>query len=1242
MGIVMSGSPMAGRSEWGRRFARLYQQAGSPTVTEIVSTTRLTNIETIRGWLPGPNNPDPRVPRSWSESLEVVLQDLADRAARAAEREGRSFGRQPMANWRRWREKAAAEQKARDARTTSPFRGLASYGPEHAEEFFGREDLAQDLAQRISAGFAGSGPRLVVVVGVSGSGKSSLVGAGLAPLISEGVKVEVFTPGSNPLEALSDAVRHLAGSEAGQVLVADQCEEVWTLHGTEPVEDAEPDSSGRPVVAPAFFEQLQSVADRPETVIVVVIRADFYGSALNHEFLAAGLGAPVNVGAMTREQVRRAIVGPAALCGVTADEDLVELILTELAVSGGDGAHDPGALPHLSHALQEAWKERAPGGKRLTVAHYRKSRGISGSIAKLANSVYESLDSDGQRAIERVLIRSVTGEKIWARRPVARRELEWTDIPPHVVDAVVDKFIHERLLTADQSGIQITHEALLRSWPLLRKWIADSHEDRAVRHRYAVDALHWEAEGKKIDGLLSAGRTEDFAKWASEQHDELSILEREFLDASVTHHGELAEFEARRLQREKQRSERLRKAVVALTLVGAVMVGTAVFAVRAEQDQTAQYRISHAHEQAATSYTVRSGAPEVGGLLAANAERGYSDFQTRSALLSTQDDMFAGRIPGNGSPNVELAFDRAGVRMVVAAQDGTNTKITLYDTATWTPRVSTSVVGKPYAVSLDSTGRRIAVNAGRRISVFDVETGQWTVLPGSFNDGAATLRYNPVTAVLATVDAAGMPALWDAEGLNPLPLPAGTITKVQSVAFSRDGQTMALADSGIVQIHRGGKPSRTIRESVNELRAIALDQHGRRLVLADHNGTVRWWDLDTGDETGRFVALDTAARSIDFGADNLVIALTQENHSVRLLDTATDDNSLAVLVGHTDMVTSLAFSPDYSTLATTGVDGTIALWRIDPTLMRHHRWADATALAYTVDGTILAAAARDGTVTTYDTATGEPVNSAPGCAEASTGTADAVAVSTDARYAVLSCNGRPGHVRISDLTNHRNLGVDIPVARFPPALALSPDNTLLATGNYLNHLELWGLGTRAVLPTSPTVSIPIASTIRALAFSPDGKYLAYAADNGTVAVYPAADLRPGVDKPAAQVLSVLNTSGTSDRRPGSAGFTYRTITFSADSAGIAVSGDDGSIRIWQRTSTGFEPALILTSRPANVHALAFSTDPNSPAIVTANREGSRRRWTLDTDDVTHDVCTAATGAIDELTDLGSLLDDWKC
>ncbi|WP_460697808.1 WD40 repeat domain-containing protein [Nocardia thraciensis] len=968
---MTSGSPMAGRSEWGRRFARLYQQAGSPTVTEIVSTTRLTNIETIRGWLPGPNNPDPRVPRSWSESLEVVLQDLADRAARAAEHEGRSFGRQPMANWRRWREKAAAEQKARDARTTSPFRGLASYGPEHAEEFFGREDLAQNLAQRISAGFAGSGPRLVVVVGVSGSGKSSLVGAGLAPLIKEGVKVEVFTPGSNPLEALSDAVRHLAGSEAGQVLVADQCEEVWTLQGPEPVEDAEPDSSGRPAVASAFFEQLQSVADRPGTVIVVVIRADFYGSALNHEFLVAGLGAPVNVGAMTREQVRRAIVGPAALCGVTADEDLVELILTELAVSGGDGAHDPGALPHLSHALQEAWKERAAGGKRLTVTHYRKSRGISGSIAKLANSVYESLDSDGQRAIERVLIRSVTGEKIWTRRPVALRELEWKDIPPHVVDAVVDRFIHERLLTADRSG-------------------------------------------------------------------------------------------------------------------------------------------------------------------------------------------------------------------------------------------------------------------------------RWTVLPGSFNDGAATLRYNPVTAVLATVDAAEMPALWDAESLNPLPLPAGTITKVQSVAFSRDGQTMALADSGIVQIHRGGKPSRTIRESVNELRAIALDQHGRRLVLADHNGTVRWWDLDTGDETGRFVALDTAARSIDFGADNTVIALTQENHSVRLLDTATDDNSLADLVGHTDMVTSLAFSPDYSTLATTGVDGTIALWRIDPTLMRHHRWADATALAYTVDGTILAAAARDGTVTTYDTATGEPVNSAPGCAEASTGTADAVAVSTDARYSVLSCNGRPGHVRISDLTNHRNLGVDIPVARFPPALALSPDNTLLATGNYLNHLELWGLGTLAVLPTSPTVSIPIASTIRALAFSPDGKYLAYAADNGTVAVYLAADLRPGVDKPAAQVLSVLNTSGTSDRRPGSAGFTYRTITFSADSAGIAVSGDDGSIRIWQRTSTGFEPALILTSRPANVHALAFSTDPNNPAIVTANREGSRRRWTLDTDDVAQDVCTAATGAIDELTDLGSLLDDWKC
>lgn len=1130
-----------------------------------------------------------------------------------------------------WEAANRIRDTARPARpTNSPYRGLKPYTSADADLFFGRAELVAELGARVLDGAAGTGPRVIGVLGASGSGKSSLLQAGLLVwLTGRQCPAQSMTPGPNPDARLAAALKKLGDRQRGAALIIDQAEELWTYSHTDPLK-------GDPGAAPTqFVQRLINLADEG-VVVLFAIRTDFFAHAVAIPALGQTLTADaIVVRPLTIAELKRVIVEPAkARGGAVVEPALVEVLLDELAIAGG-GAHGPGALPLLSHALHETWSKRTTTSNMLTVANYRATGGIRGAIGQTAEEVWAELDAVQQATAERLFTRGVHQADTGLVRSIVRPvELDWPDIPRAATHVVIERFVNARLLTATEDGVQITHEALLHAWTRLGEWIENDAVGHGMHLRLAELARNWDRDDPST--LLSAGRTEEYQLWArdSVRAQSLTVIEREYLAASVAHQAETERAERRRMRR-------LVMLTGALFLVAVVSIAATVFAVRSAARETAQSRVSRAHEQAATSYTVRSGAPEVGGLLAVHAERAHSDYQTRSALLSTQDDMFAGRIPGNGNPHVELAFDRTGRHLVVASRDGSNGTVTLYDTATRAARVSVPVVGVPYAVSLDPTGRRIAVNAGRTISVFDVDTGQWRALPGSFNDGAATLRFNPVTGILATSDADGKPALWDAETLNPLPLPAGTITKVQSVAFSRDGQTMALADSGIVQIHRPGKPPRTIHESINELRAVALDAHGRRVVLADHNGTVSWWDLDSADTTGRSKRLDTAARSIDFGADNSVVALTQENHSVRLLDTATG-NFLAVLVGHTDLVTSLAFSPDYSTLASTGVDGTVALWRTDANLMRHPKWADATALAYTVDGTILAAAAADGTVTAYDTATGEPVGTAPGCALPATGTADAVAVSADARYAVLSCNGRPGAIRISDLTTHSNVGDEIPVARFPPALALNADNTLLATGNYLNNLELWKLGAFTENPKTVVARIPVASTIRGLAFSPDGQLLAYAADNGTVAVYRTADLQPGVDKPAVEVLPVLSTSGTLDRRPGSEGFTYRTIAFSADSASIAVSGDDGSIRIWSRTPSGFEPTLILTSRPGNVHALAFSTDPGRPAIVTASRDGRRRGWTLDIGTVSREACAAAIGVTEELTDLGSLVDDWRC
>ena len=453
-----------------------------------------------------------------------------------------------------------------------PYKGLAPFDEQDAATFFGREQLVGELAAR-SVGFG-----LLAVLGASGSGKSSVVQAGLLPSLAAGLLPGserwahiVLRPGGHPAASLD---RALAAAPPGDrlVLVVDQFEEVFTIC------DDESERS-------AFATRLVELADAPDqNVVVLTIRDDFYGRCAAYPELAALLaGNHVLVPPMTRDELGRASELPARRAGVRLEPALVDALVD-------DATEQAGALPLLSSALVELWRTRNAGW--ISYESYARIGGISGAVARLAEESFSQLDGQQREAARAVLLRLAGGEDgdTVTRRRVPRSELDLEQNPDAA--AVVARFTDDRLLTAGESTVEVAHEALLREWPRLRDWLDEDAEGRRLRLYLTQAAAQWETALRDPSELLRGPRLAASLDWTATHGRELNSLEREFIAASRA----AGEEEARRQRRINRRLRGL--LVAAAVLLAAAAVAGAVALVQR----------SHARRSATTAEAQRLGA----------------------------------------------------------------------------------------------------------------------------------------------------------------------------------------------------------------------------------------------------------------------------------------------------------------------------------------------------------------------------------------------------------------------------------------------------------------------------------------------------------------------------------------------------------------------------------------------------------------------------------------------------------
>jgi len=1108
-----------------------------------------------------------------------------------------------------------------------PYRGLEPFRAEDAEEnlFVGRGRETEELRRMVNE------HPLVVVMGASGVGKSSLVTAGLLPALSSEEWVTVtFRPGEGPFLAVAEALYTLERSDhapsrdavenraalirrtglAAQMatlqiptgmrvlLFIDQLEDIFNPR----LRDERADFLNR--VLPSVD------TDNALYQLVCTLRADFWQQFSQHPKVKRRVPEYLlPLSPMEIETLILAVAEPARVRGVTYEEWLARRIALDTAM--GDGG-----LPLMEFALTELWPKQSQ--RLLTFADYEEIGGVAGALDRHADRVLAELKQKDQvRRIMLTLVRNRVDAAKATRRVVKKDQIkaDWD---------IVEELARHRLLvinnpmkddpTGDTTTVELAHEALIHSWKQLAKWI---NEDAAFQRWLAI----MEDRVARNELLTTDAGIREADAW---QRSKQESNQEQDIPAEVITLITNSKKEASRRAHARHRK------FISFVIISVMIAGAVGFGI--SELLTARYQRIEAQSRMVADEADQAGAadPSLAMQLSIAAYHIAPTPEARGSLLRASTLHAATRLLGHSGAFNTVAISPDGHTLAAGSADQI---VRLYDLSSPNPQGPavlsslTDHIGAITAVAFSPDGRTLASGSDdNTIRLWDLTDPHHPTLLAVLTDQAMTttsaiavtaVAFNPDGHLLASGSTDHTARLWDLNDAHHPTASAiliGHNSSVNAVAFSPDGRTLASGSNDrtvrLWDLSDSHHPttSAILTGHTDNVYAVAFSPDGHTLASASRDNTVRLWDAsDTRRPTrgARLTGPTVSVGAVAFSRDGHTLASGSEDGLVRLWDLteARHPTALAPLSGHTGLVDAVAFTSDGHTLSSGSSDGTVRLWNLtDP-------GHPPVVLTESLNGTLNI---------------GNPI--------------DTVAFSPDGR--TLASGGNDRLVRLWELTDPRHPTLSAVLSgltSFIEALTFSPNGHTLAIADGDDTVQLWDL-------TDPHHPIPAAtitghtSIVESVAFSPDGHTLASSSSDHTIRLWDLTDLRhptglatltghtnvvewvafspdghtlaSGSDDHTVRVWDVTDPHHPTARETLT-GHTdaVEMVTFSPDGHSLASASQDGTVRMWDVTDPNHPAAsATFTGHTARVEGVTFS--PDGRTLVSASYDGTVRMWDL--------------------------------